>query len=65
MKILVLNCGSTSIKYKLFNFTDSAEPKVIAQDYIENIKNQYSFDAHLKNILKELIRRKKIKYSND
>ena len=62
MKILILNCGSTSIKYKLFNFKNAnKEPIVIAQDYIEHIKNQNSFEAHLKNILKNLIKKRKIK----
>ncbi len=65
MKILVLNCGSTSIKYKLFNFQDKdkylKEPKVITQDYVENIKNQKSFKIHLKNVSKNLIKQGKIK----
>lgn len=34
MKILVLNCGSSSIKYKLFDMTDN---KVLAQGGIEKI----------------------------
>lgn len=33
MKILVLNCGSSSIKYKLFDMTTK---EVIAQGGIEN-----------------------------
>ncbi|MFA5381716.1 MAG: acetate kinase [Candidatus Micrarchaeia archaeon] len=63
MKILVLNCGSTSIKYKLFNFSEKkgAEPNVIAHDYIENIKNQLSFETYLKNILNNLLKKGKIK----
>ncbi|MBO7602006.1 MAG: hypothetical protein J6S94_03130, partial [Bacteroidaceae bacterium] len=34
MKILVLNCGSSSIKYKLFDMTDKS---VIASGGIEKI----------------------------
>ncbi|HQP80219.1 MAG TPA: acetate kinase, partial [Paludibacteraceae bacterium] len=40
MKILVLNCGSTSIKYKLF---DMDEQKVLAQGGIEKIGLHDSF----------------------
>ena len=40
MKILVLNCGSSSIKYKLFDMADNS---VIAQGGIEKIGNQDSF----------------------
>ena len=35
MKVLVLNCGSSSIKYQLFNMTDGAE--VLAKGLIERI----------------------------
>ena len=40
MKILVLNCGSSSIKYKLFDMSNST---VIAQGGIEKIGLQGSF----------------------
>lgn len=40
MKILVLNCGSSSIKYKLFDMTDN---KVLAQGGIEKIGLAGSF----------------------
>ena len=40
MKILVLNCGSSSIKYKLFEMTDK---KVLAQGGIEKIGLKGSF----------------------
>ena len=40
MKILVLNCGSSSIKYKLFDMT---EKKVIAQGGVEKIGMADSF----------------------
>ena len=40
MKVLVLNCGSSSIKYKLFNMDDQS---VMAQGGIEKIGNQDSF----------------------
>ena len=40
MKILVLNCGSSSIKYKLFDMTDK---EVIAQGGIEKIGLKGSF----------------------
>lgn len=40
MKILVLNCGSSSIKYKLF---DMDRKEVIAQGGIEKIGIQGSF----------------------
>ena len=34
MNILVLNCGSSSIKYKLYNMTDES---VLAQGGVERI----------------------------
>ena len=40
MKILVLNCGSSSIKYKLYNMDDHS---VMAQGGIEKIGLQGSF----------------------
>lgn len=40
MKILVLNCGSSSIKYKLFDMTTK---EVIAQGGIEKIGLKGSF----------------------
>ena len=40
MKILVLNCGSSSIKYKLF---DMASKEVLAQGAIEKIGLPDSF----------------------
>ncbi len=40
MKILVLNCGSSSIKYKLFDMTTKA---VLAQGGIEKIGLKGSF----------------------
>ena len=40
MKVLVLNCGSSSIKYKLF---DMDHKSVIAQGGIERIGLQGSF----------------------
>ena len=40
MKILVLNCGSSSIKYKLFDMTSK---EVIAQGGIEKIGLKNSF----------------------
>ena len=43
MKILVLNCGSSSIKYKLF---DMDRKEVIAQGGIEKIGLKDSFLGH-------------------
>ncbi|MFV0553971.1 MAG: acetate/propionate family kinase [Mangrovibacterium sp.] len=43
MKILVLNCGSSSIKYQLFNMTDQ---HVIAKGAIEKIGMKGSFLKH-------------------
>ena len=40
MKILVLNCGSSSIKYKLFDMTSK---EVIAQGGIEKIRSEGIF----------------------
>ena len=40
MKVLVLNCGSSSIKYKLFDMSDRS---VIAQGGIEKIGMEGSF----------------------
>lgn len=40
MKILVLNCGSSSIKYKLYDMTDHS---VMAQGGIEKIGLPGSF----------------------
>ena len=39
MKILVINTGSSSIKYKLF---DMAEPKVMASGIVEKIGEEES-----------------------
>jgi len=36
MKILVLNCGSSSVKYKLFGL-DGAEPSVLASGIVEEV----------------------------
>ena len=46
MKILVLNCGSSSIKYKLFDMTTK---EVIAQGGIEKIglKGSCPFTTHI------------------
>lgn len=40
MKILVLNCGSSSIKYKLFDMTSK---EVIAQGGIEKNRSERIF----------------------
>ena len=45
MKILVLNCGSSSIKYQLFNMT---EKLVMAKDVVEKIGLTGSFIKHTK-----------------
>ncbi len=58
MKILVLNCGSTSIKYKLFNISNE---KPLDEGYIEHITHISDFEKHLKNILNSLIKKSKIK----
>ena len=46
MKVLVLNCGSSSIKYKLFDMTSK---EVIAQGGIEKIGLKGSFSIHRPN----------------
>jgi acetate kinase len=46
MKILVLNCGSSSIKYQLFNMTDR---KVIAKGGIEKLGMKGSFLKHTRH----------------
>ncbi|HAX96364.1 MAG TPA: acetate kinase [Prolixibacteraceae bacterium] len=45
MKILVLNCGSSSIKYQLFNMADQ---KVISKGGIEKLGMKGSFLKHVK-----------------
>lgn len=45
MKILVLNCGSSSIKYQLFNMTDQS---VIAKGGIEKLGMKGSFLKHVR-----------------
>lgn len=45
MKILVLNCGSSSIKYQLFNMTDR---KVVAKGGIEKLGMKGSFLKHVR-----------------
>ncbi len=45
MKILVLNCGSSSIKYQLFNIEDS---RVLAKGVVEKIGMKGSFLKHEK-----------------
>ena len=47
MKILVLNCGSSSIKYQLFNM-DDANHEVLAKGGIEKIGLKGSFLKHEK-----------------
>ncbi len=47
MKILVLNCGSSSIKYQLFDMTDT-EHSVLAKGGIEKIALKGSFLKHEK-----------------
>ena len=42
MKILVLNCGSSSIKYKLYDMTDE---RVLAQGGVERIGLDEAFIA--------------------
>jgi acetate kinase len=46
MKILILNCGSSSIKYKLFNM---ASKVVLAQGVVEKVGMQGAFLRHEKN----------------
>jgi acetate kinase len=46
MKILVLNCGSSSIKYQLFNMTDR---KVVAKGGIEKLGMKGSFLKHVRH----------------
>ncbi|OFX56328.1 MAG: acetate kinase [Bacteroidetes bacterium GWB2_41_8] len=45
MKILVLNCGSSSIKYQLFNMTDRS---VVAKGGIEKLGMKGSFLKHVR-----------------
>jgi acetate kinase len=45
MKILVLNCGSSSIKYQLFNMTDRS---VIAKGGVEKLGMKGSFLKHVR-----------------
>jgi len=45
MKILVLNCGSSSIKYQLFNMTDRS---VIAKGGVEKLGMKGSFLKHIR-----------------
>ena len=46
MKILVLNCGSSSIKYQLFNMTDRS---VIAKGGVEKLGMKGSFLRHVRH----------------
>jgi acetate kinase len=46
MKILVLNCGSSSIKYQLFNMDSNA---VLAKAVVEKIGLKGSFMKHEKH----------------
>ena len=43
MKILVLNCGSSSLKYQLINMEDES---VMAKGYFERIGHYDSFVTH-------------------
>ncbi len=45
MKILVLNCGSSSIKYQLFNMTDKT---LLAKGIVEKVGLKGSFLKHTK-----------------
>lgn len=47
MKILVLNCGSSSIKYQLFNMTKDSS-KVLAKGGVEKVGLKGSFLKHVK-----------------
>ena len=53
MKILVLNCGSSSIKYKLFDMTTK---EVIAQCGIEKIGLKGSFRMVKRKSWKKIFR---------
>lgn len=44
MKVLVLNCGSSSIKYQLFNMADNAD--VIAKGLVERVCLDHSILTH-------------------
>ena len=46
MKILVLNCGSSSLKYQLINMEDET---VMANGYFERIGHYDSFVTHKVN----------------
>jgi acetate kinase len=48
MKILVLNCGSSSIKYQLFSMADAANWNVIAKGGVEKVGLKGSFLKHEK-----------------
>ncbi len=48
MKILVLNCGSSSIKYQLFSMTDASDWNVIAKGGVEKVGLKGSFLKHQK-----------------
>lgn len=54
MKILVLNCGSSSIKYQLFNMTD-ADWSVMAAGIVEKIGLKGSFLKHQKGDNKKVL----------
>jgi acetate kinase len=62
MKILVLNCGSSSIKYKLFDMTSG---KVMAQGGIEKVGNEGSFLKFTGNSGEKVILEKNIPHHEE
>jgi len=43
MKILVVNCGSSSVKYQLFDMTDES---VLAKGIVERVGSDEAFIKH-------------------
>lgn len=46
MKVFVLNCGSSSVKYKLFHMNDEGPPTVLAAGQVERIGNEDAIITH-------------------
>ena len=55
MKVFVLNCGSSSVKYKLFDMTDES---VLADGKVERIGQENAVVTH-----QSVERKKSLRYS--
>ena len=49
MRILVVNCGSSSLKFKLYDLTAAEAPALLAEGLVEEIgrdKSKFTYRSH-------------------